>query len=115
MKPTEEIYIVWFGRDATTGIVVGETWSEEDAARGHPRLHRLDGPAMIGRDPTTGVVIHEEWYRHGKLHRNDGPAVIRRTPDGKVKSTSWYCDDQLIPYRQRPKTGPAARGLAPQT
>jgi hypothetical protein len=110
MTSTEENYLVWLRRDPTTGIVVGETWSEKDPPRGYPRLHRLHGPAMIGRDTTTGVVIHEEWYRHGKLHRDDGPAIIRRTPDGKVKYTSWYRDDQLIPYRQRPKP---ARALKP--
>jgi len=106
MEPIKEKYHVYLRRDPVTNIVVEEGWyAGDDIVKGqyHPPFHRVDGPAAIHRDARTGVVIQEEWLRHGKRHREDGPAITYRTAEGKTTYSSWYKNDELIPYRDRPK------------
>lgn len=66
-----------------------ERWYEVDIVT-PPRLHRIDGPAVITRN-THDIIISRKWYQHGFLHRdNDEPAIINNNELLIITKKIWF-------------------------
>jgi len=100
MGVRSEVYQVTIERDPATGVVVRETWANEEQLP-----HRPDGPAQINRDSKTGVITSEAWLQNGHLDRLDGPAqILRNAKTGSIYYSAWYRRGRKIQAPKSPRT-----------